>query len=90
MAVFTYQALSSSAQDVRGTIAAESPREAREKLRAQGLVVETIEQQRAKSGRRWPIFARSGRYASQLATTIRDLATLLSTGIGFVDRCAPN
>ncbi|GAG10550.1 unnamed protein product, partial [marine sediment metagenome] len=49
VAVFTYQALSQSAQDVRGTIAAESPREAREKLRAQGTIVETIEQQRSIS-----------------------------------------
>jgi type II secretory pathway component PulF len=34
MAVFTYQALNTSARDIRGTIAADSPREARDKLRS--------------------------------------------------------
>jgi len=68
-----------------GTIAADSPREAREKLRAQGLLVEVIAEQAAKAPTRWQFFERPGRYATRLASAVRDLATLLGTGIGLVD-----
>ncbi len=85
MPVFTYQAVDPSARDVRGTIAADSPREAREKLRGQGLLVEAVNPQRHKSTGGWRIFERRGRHASQVAGAVRDLATLLGTGIGLVD-----
>ncbi|WP_339911636.1 type II secretion system F family protein [Symmachiella dynata] len=64
---------------------ADSPREAREKLRAQGLVVETVVPQVEAAKRHFRLRDRAGRHASQLSSAIRDLATLLATGIGLVD-----
>ncbi len=83
MTVFTYQAFNSTAENITGTIAADSPREAREKLRAQGLLVESVTEQKIKQASVWNLPERPGRYASQLASAIRDLSTLLSTGIGL-------
>ena len=81
MALFSYYS-----STVTGSILADSPREAREKLRLQDIIVERLEEQTTTVGRRQlPIFQRSGRYASLLAPAIRDLSTLLSTGIGLVE-----
>jgi type II secretory pathway component PulF len=81
---FVYQAIDSMARDVRGLIAADSPREARDRLRGQGLLVEALSQQKLAS-RRWLTFQRPGRHATQLAMAIRELGTLLGTGIGLVE-----
>jgi type II secretory pathway component PulF len=80
--VFAYQAMNSAANDVRGTIMADSPREARDKLRAQGLVVETVVPQADAAKRQFRLRARPGRHAAKLSSAIRDLATLLATGEG--------
>jgi type II secretory pathway component PulF len=45
MPVFAYKAADGGAAVVRGTIAAGSPRQARDQLRAQGLVVKEISPQ---------------------------------------------
>jgi type II secretory pathway component PulF len=45
MAVFAYKAADGGAAIVRGTIAADSPRQARDQLRARGLVVQEISPQ---------------------------------------------
>ena len=84
MVVFEYQALDRAATVVRGVIAADSPRDAREKLRAQGLVVELMTKRGTTTANR-NVLRRTGRHAAQLALVIRDLATLLRTGIGLVD-----
>jgi len=65
MPVFAYQAVDASARDVRGTIAADSPREAREKLRRQGLLVEAVSAQRTKTSHGWRLFERRGRHAAE-------------------------
>lgn len=96
MAVFSYQASDYSAKAIRGTVAADTPREAREKLRAQGLVIEQISHLGdssqssktsliGKNGLLTRILDRPGRRAAQLGTAIRDLATLIGTGIGLVE-----
>lgn len=94
MAVFSYQAIDSTARNIAGTVAADSPREAREKLRAQGLLVQTIAADTVQKTGQWTFRHRPKRYASLLATTVRDLSTLLSTGIGLVQAldtlCAQN
>ena len=48
---FAYQALNAAARDVRRTIAADSPSETREKLRAQGLVDELVERLSRRANR---------------------------------------
>jgi general secretion pathway protein F len=85
MPVFTYEAVDSASHDLCGTIAAESPREAREKLRAQGLFIEDIRQKEVDSAGHRRFFERPGRYAAELTAVIRDLATLLGTGINLAD-----
>lgn len=85
MPLFQYQSTTTAGTLSRGTIAADSGREAREKLRAQGLLVDKLVAvgERAESGKAF--FVRPGRYASLVAAMVRDLATLLSTGIGLVE-----
>jgi general secretion pathway protein F len=83
MAVFTYTATTETRSRVRGSIAADSPRQARELLRARGLRVSQIaggvqEQARKKSG--W-----SRIKASQVASLIRELATLLGAGTPLLE-----
>lgn len=86
MPVFSYSAVDSHSKECRGAIVADSAREAREKLRSQGLVTESIDEQvhrQPKFG--FSLFRTPGRNAAQVGSAIRDLATLLSTGIGLVD-----
>lgn len=85
MPIFAFEAVDSAARDLRGTIAADSPREARDKLRAQGYLVEAIHSKQAKAAGHRRLFERSGRYSAGLTEVIRDLATLLGTGINLAD-----
>jgi len=88
MAVFTYKAIATgAADDVSGTIAADTPRHARDLLREQGLIVRDLAdyksgQSRSRSFRP----ARPRRGARQLTTTfIRELATLLGVGAPLLE-----
>jgi type II secretory pathway component PulF len=85
MAVFTYQGTDRAARPLRGTIAADSPREARDQLRSQGLLVESLAAQQSSTRSTLRFLQRPSRHAAQLALAIRDLSTLLGTGIGLVD-----
>src|ERR1700733_6610296 len=85
MPVFAYDAVDTSARDHSGTIAADSPREARDKLRAQGYLVEAIAEKHSRPSGSRRILERPGRHAAQLTAVIRDLATLLGTGINLSD-----
>jgi len=85
MTVFEYRALSHTHTKVRGTIAADSAREARDKLRTQGFVVETITPQPESNDSFFRFQMRPARYASQLSTAVRDLATLLTAGISLLE-----
>lgn len=73
----------------RGTssvVTADSARDAREKLRAQGVFPESIVEVRRNIGvSRFPWLQRRGRNGALVASAVRDLATLMSTGIGLVD-----
>jgi type II secretory pathway component PulF len=86
MAVFAYKAMDSGAAIVRGTIAADSSRQARDQLRSRGLVVREIAAQVHAGPRRiWSPLRRRGRHAAKLASTIRELATLLGAGIPLLE-----
>jgi len=85
MPLFQYHSTTAAGTYSRGTIAADSGREAREKLRAQGLVIENLSEAVESVNARNQLFARPGRYTALVATMVRDLATLLSTGIGLVE-----
>jgi type II secretory pathway component PulF len=81
MAVFAYRALDRQQTSVEGAITADSPRGARDQLRARGLVIENLQAQedvrRTAPGR---LFF-GGRHAARVASFVRELATLLSVGI---------
>jgi type II secretory pathway component PulF len=85
MPVFAYEAVDSSARDFSGTIAADTPRDARDKLRAQGYRVEVLSEKPSKATGHRRLLERRGRHAAQLTAVIRDLATLLGTGINLSD-----
>ena len=89
MAVFTYQAcpagvgISGSPKVLSGTIAADSPRHARELLRERELDVLAVEQVRRSLGlavfKAW-LPQRSGRYESRVVIFVREFSTLLAVG----------
>ena len=88
MAVFAYKAIDARYSTVRGTIAADTPRQARDLLRAQGLTVEQVEGQQAGVGgavgrRGWSIGR--GRTAGKVNAMVRQLATLLSVGAPLLE-----
>lgn len=85
MAVFSYQAVNDVQSQVSGTIAADTPRQARELLREQGLSVRQLSDEQVKSSGRWRLGRRSGRYATKLTSSIRELATLLGVGIPLLE-----
>jgi type II secretory pathway component PulF len=83
MPVFAYQALNPESHIVKGTVAADTPQQARMELRSQGLQVERLTEHAERGAGiklSLPGFGQRIRPAS-LASAIRELATLLSVGI---------
>lgn len=85
MAVFSYQAIDARARVIRGSLPGDSLRDARDRLRARGLIVESIAERKQSAQAKWNPLARASRHSAKLAMTVRDLSTLLSTGIGLVE-----
>src|SRR6266478_2903118 len=90
MAVFLYKAMDATTEDVSGTIAADTPRQARELLRERGLVVRDIADfqpaAKGRSARRAPgRGARGGATRQQATTMIRELSTLLGVGVPLLE-----
>src|SRR5437868_4648813 len=94
MAVFTYKAITQGTGDITGTIAADTPRQARQLLRQRGLVVRDIAD--AGTSRNWrSIFRPSGasrresfghRIARRQSTELlRELSTLLAVGMPLTE-----
>ena len=84
MPIYEYKALNAKGQGKPGILDADSPREAREKLRKQGLFVTDIrvikdQEKRQKKGFLPQFF--SGVSSADLAMVTRQLATLLVSGI---------
>ncbi len=88
MAVYAYTATGedgSRGAPVRGTIVADSARQARDRLRAQGLTVRDVVAQ--KPGRGLPWYARylAGRQAGKVTGLLQELATLAAAGIPLLE-----
>ncbi|HSZ54307.1 MAG TPA: type II secretion system F family protein [Tepidisphaeraceae bacterium] len=90
MAVFLYKAIDPATEDVSGTIAADTPRQARELLRERGLIVRDVRDYqparrdggRTRSLPRWS----SRRGLRHHATTlVRELSTLLGVGVPLLE-----
>jgi len=89
MAVYEYKALKSGGRAASGILNADSPREARDMLRAQGLYVTQIHESGARGGKlfsrlRLPTFL-SKRKLSEIALLTRQLATLLDSGLPLAE-----
>jgi general secretion pathway protein F len=84
MAAFRYEAIDNEGKTARGVIEADGLRQARARLREQGLVVvqtEAVTQDslHSGSGQRWRL--RRGISSAQLSMLTRQLATLLEAGL---------
>jgi type II secretory pathway component PulF len=88
MPVFAYKAVAANTSAVAGLIVADTPRDARDSLRARGLTVQEVSPRNsAGSGTGWlGLLRRGGRTdAAAVNTFIRELATLLGVGIPLVE-----
>src|SRR5579864_281599 len=88
MPVFAYKALEENASAVRGLIVADTPRDARDSLRARGLTVENVSLRRngaSSTGIRGIFHRGARRDAARTNEFIRELATLLGVGIPLVE-----
>ncbi|MEM6471127.1 MAG: type II secretion system F family protein [Planctomycetota bacterium] len=84
MAVFSYSGSDSSSRAVRGTITADTARQARDTLRGEGIRVRKIApcKDRSSSKQRWSVrFSRATSWASSMS----ELAMLLDAGIPMLD-----
>jgi general secretion pathway protein F len=79
MEAFQYQALDAAGRKVSGVMQAETPRQARSQLRAQGLLPAAVDPVRARE-RAQQLWAR-GISAAELSLLTRQLATLLESGL---------
>src|SRR5262245_43578527 len=85
MAVFTFKATGVNSNELNGTIAADTPRQARDLLRQRGLVIRDIEE--AAPTRDRTVVARPRRRSPrhQATTFIRELSTLLGVGVPLLE-----
>lgn len=86
MAVFSYTATNDSSEQVRGTLAADTPRQVRDQLRSQGLtILEVSLKTSPKNLLSLLPLRRTRRHATESAEAIRELATLLGAGIPLLE-----
>lgn len=85
MPVYSYRAFVNSATPLAGTIIADTPRQARDTLRGRGLTVEEVAPARESAGAGyWE--RRRGRVGQrEVVVFVRELATLLASGITLLD-----
>jgi len=79
MEAFQYQALNAAGRTVSGVVQADTPRQARTQLRAQGLLPSALAKVHARERARRP-WAR-GLSAAELSLLTRQMATLLDSGL---------
>ena len=85
MTVFLYKAIDPRRAAIAGTVVADSPRQARDLLRARGLTVQALDQHESRRAIEWGLWRIGGGYSAKLADAIRELATLLGVGIPLVE-----
>lgn len=85
MPVYHYRVQDVRSRSASGTIAAESPRHARDELRARGYAVEELRPHAGSGFVPWQWLVRRRGTRGQLASLLRELSTLLAVGVGIVD-----
>ena len=85
MAVFHYTGVNAELTIVRGTISADTPRQARDQLRDEGLSVRTIDEAKTASGTRLSMRIPFRSFRVQWATAVHELAMMLHAGIPILE-----
>ncbi len=85
MAVFTYKGTGAANAVVRGTIAASTPREARDQLRAQGISVRKLVERKGSEGALTLARFRTRRARQQWTGAVHELAMMLHGGIPLLE-----
>ncbi|MEM8670557.1 MAG: type II secretion system F family protein [Planctomycetota bacterium] len=85
MPIYSYKAVTDQLALIQGSIAADSPRQARDQLRRRGLSIEALREQASTKGKRPWFGRRASRYETQLVPAVREIATLLSASIPLAD-----
>jgi general secretion pathway protein F len=85
MAVFSYTGVDRDSSVVRGTVAADTPRQARDQLRGEGVRVRKLAECATRSSARWRPRLSLTPLRSQWATAVHELAMLLHAGIPMLD-----
>ncbi len=87
MAVYVYTANGGAGQasTIQGTITADSPRHARDQLRAQGLIIRDVVQQKAaRKESRWSQYL-TRRQTGKVTGLLQEMSTLLGAGIPLLE-----
>ena len=85
MAVFSYVGVDQNSTIVKGTVAADTPRQAREQLRDKGVRVRKLDESRSAPRRRRLPAITLASHKSQWATAVHELAMLLHAGIPMLE-----
>jgi len=85
MPVFHYSGVNSARSPVKGTIAADSPRQARDDLRGQGVLVQSLHEFGAASSAQWLPSLADRRARAQWTTGSHELSMLLRAGIPLLE-----
>ena len=85
MAAFAYNGIDDQRSPTKGTVAAETPRQARDLLRARGVRVQDLKQCDASTQPTWLSSLLMGRARSQWATSVHELSMLLHAGIPLLE-----
>lgn len=85
MAVFAYKAVDADDAATSGVLVADSPRQARDLLRAKGLTVEAIAARRQSAGGAAGGGFGARRYPAKVVSFARELSTLLGAGLPLLD-----
>jgi type II secretory pathway component PulF len=82
--VFTYKALNTRHLPVSGVVAADTPRQARDLLRSQGLLVEGVTTGTDRVASKWRLGS-GRRDVRKVPAFVRQLSTLLGAGVPLLD-----
>lgn len=85
MAVYSYKAVEADDSPITGDVAAGSPRQARDLLRAKGLTVHQIQARPEKVTINFWSHRRARRHSPAITGFVRDLSTLLAAGIPLLE-----
>ena len=85
MPVFSFSGVNSTRTTVKGTVVADSPRQARDQLRGQGVVVQSLNEFRNTRSIRWFPSLSAQRARLQWTTGSHELSMLLRAGIPLLE-----